>query len=175
MALAGRCSSCVFGIRGARVFCSADASFVANSSVNRGSSLIRAHKTLRPLPSKDHSSSRTCPCNCLRASVSVEVSSASGWQQISCHATARRSHAQPSGPLAHVADRRPARVQLRGVRQSRSTPPRIDRNSRSDLPCTGGSVWAPRKGKRSSDVLSPPQASSRFFVSRLSATRPTRC
>ena len=34
-------------------------------------------------------SSRICPCNCLRASVSVEMSSASGWQQTSCRVTAR--------------------------------------------------------------------------------------
>ena len=68
-----------------------------DSFVNRGTSLIKVLKTMCPLPSEDHSSSRTCPCNCLRASVSVEMSSASGWQQTSCHATARRSRAQPSG------------------------------------------------------------------------------
>ena len=80
---------CVCGIRGGRVFCSADASCIAKlfcQSRNR-TSLIKALKTMRPLPSEDHSSSRTCPCNCLRPSVSVEMSSASGWQT-SCRVTA---------------------------------------------------------------------------------------
>ena len=145
---------CVCGIRGGRVFCSADASCIAKlfcQSRNR-TSLIKALKTMRPLPSEDHSSSRTCPCNCLRPSVSVEMSSASGWQT-SCRVTARRSHAQPSGRLARVADRQPPSVQLRSVEQCRSTPPRIDRNSRSDPPCTGGSVWALRKGKEAASCL----------------------